>query len=238
MEQKHGIKGILFNFSGTLDTEGREWFDLIWQEYRDTHIPVSKSDYLCAHGYAEEQIVEKRLIKPGFNLYQMLHTKLSLQIKYLIDNGLLSDNGCTQKYPQQLAVLCYNIAIMYVRKNEKILERLAKRYRLGIVNQSYGNLPSMLVDFGLTPYFTDVIESSAVNLDKPDLKIFRLSVDALHLAPEETLCVSNSINNDLLPAKEIGCQTAWLNLRPVTAAAKRMYNYHITSLTDLNQLLS
>ena len=119
MEQKHGIKGILFNFSGTLDTEGREWFDLIWQEYRDIHIPVSKSDYLCAHGYAEEQIVEKRLIKPGFNLYQMLHTKLSLQIKYLIDNGLLSDNGCTQKYPQQLAVLCYNIAIMYVRKNEK-----------------------------------------------------------------------------------------------------------------------
>ena len=33
--------------------------------------------------------------------------------------GLLSYNGCSQKYPQQLAVLCYNIAIMYMQKNEK-----------------------------------------------------------------------------------------------------------------------
>lgn len=237
MEQKHDIKGILFNFSGTLDTEGCEWFDLIWRKYRDLGIPVSKSDYLCAHEYAESQIAEKRLIEPGFNLYQMLYTKLSLQIKYLIDKGLLSLNGCTQKYPQQLATLCYNMAIMHVRENEKTLEQLVKQYRLGIVAQSYGNLPAILVDFGLTSYFTDVIESSAVNLNKPDQEIFKLSVDALHLEPEETLCVSNSLNNDLLPAQGIGCQTAWLNRRPVPAS-KRVSNYHITSLTDLNLLLS
>ncbi|HJB72801.1 MULTISPECIES: HAD family hydrolase [unclassified Barnesiella] len=236
MEQTHDIKGILFNFSGTIDTEGCEWFDLIWRKYRETGIPVSKSDYLCAHEYAEAQISECNLIEPGFNLYQMLYIKLSLQIKYLIDKGLLSDNVCTRKYPQQLATLCYNRAIMHVRQNELILEQLVKQYRLGIVAQSYGNLPAMLVDFGLTPYFTDVIESSAVNLNKPDQAIFKLSVDALHIAPEETLCVSNSLNNDLLPAQGIGCQTAWLNLRPVPPA-KRVSNYHITSLTDLNALL-
>lgn len=237
MNQRHNIKGILFNFSGTLDTEGYEWFDLIWQKYRESDIPVSKSDYLRAHQYAEAQIAEKKLIEPGFNLYLTLYTKLALQIKYLIDKGLLSDNSCTHKYPQQLATLCYNRAIMHVHQNEKTLEQLVQQYRLGIVAQSYGNLPAILVDFGLTPYFTDVIESSAVNLDKPDQEIFRLSVDALHISPEETLCVSNSLNNDLLPAKGIGCQTAWLNKRPIPPA-KRISNYHITSLTDLNQLLS
>ncbi len=237
MEQKHDIKGILFNFSGTLDTEGCEWFDLIWRKYRDIAIPVSKRDYLCAHEYAETQITEKQLIEPGFNLYQTLLTKLSLQIKYLIDKGLISDNACTQKYPQQLAALCYNIAIMHVRENEKTLEQLVKQYRLGIVAQSYGNLPAMLVDFGLASYFTDVIESSAVHLDKPNQEIFKLSVDALHIAPEETLCVSNSLHNDLLPAQKIGCQTAWLNQRPVPVS-KRVSNYHISSLTDLNLLLS
>ena len=44
---------------------------------------------------------------------------------------------------------------MYVRQNEKTLENLVKQYRLGIVAQSYGNLPAVLVDFGLASYFTD-----------------------------------------------------------------------------------
>lgn len=237
MKPKHDIKGILFNFSGTIDTEGCEWFDLIWRKYRETGIPVSKSDYLHAHEYAETQIAEKGLIEPNFNSYQTLYTKLSLQIQYLTDKGLLSDNSCTHKYPQQLATLCYNRAIMHVRQNEQTLERLGARYRLGIVAQSYGNMPAVLVDYGLSPYFTDVIESSEVNLNKPDQALFRLSVDALHLAPEETLCVSNSLNNDLLPAQGIGCPTVWLSRRPVPPS-KRISNYRITSFNDLNELLS
>ena len=127
------------------------------------------------------------------------------------------------------------MAIMYVRQNEKTLENLVKQYRLGIVAQSYGNLPAVLVDFGLASYFTDVIESSMVNLSKPDKEIFRLSVNALHIEPEETLCVSNSLNSDLLPAKDIGCKTAWLCQRTVPQA-KRVSNYHIASLKELNNL--
>ncbi|AHF13950.1 hypothetical protein BARVI_11510 [Barnesiella viscericola DSM 18177] len=237
MEQIHDIKGILFNFSGTIDTGGCEWFDLIWQKYRETGIPVSKSDYLHAHEYAEAQIIENGLIESSFNSYQTLYTKLSLQIQYLINKGLLSDNGCTHKYPQQLATLCYNLAIMHVRQNEQIFEELAPRYRLGIVAQSYGNMTAVLGDFGLTSYFTDVIESSAVNLNKPDQALYRLSVEALHLSPAETLCVSNSLNNDLRPAQGIGCPTVWLSQRSVPPS-KRISNYHINSLTCLNELLS
>ncbi|HIY48757.1 MAG TPA: HAD family hydrolase [Candidatus Barnesiella excrementavium] len=237
MKPKHDIKGILFNFSGTIDTEGCEWFDLIWRKYRETGIPVSKSDYLHAHEYAEAQIAEKGLIEPHFNSYQTLYTKLSLQIRYLTDKGLLSDNSCTHKYPQQLATLCYNRAIMHVKQNEQTLEKLGARYRLGIVAQSYGNMPAVLVDYGLSPYFTDVIESSEVNLNKPDQELFRLSVDALHLAPEETLCVSNSLNNDLRPAQGIGCPTVWLNRRPVSST-RQISHYRISSLNELNELLS
>ena len=56
MEKRHDIKGILFNFSGTIDTEGSDWFDLIWKEYREIGIPITKSDYLAAHEFAEKEI--------------------------------------------------------------------------------------------------------------------------------------------------------------------------------------
>ena len=67
MEKRHDIKGILFNFSGTIDTEGSDWFDLIWKEYREIGIPITKSDYLAAHEFAEKEISEKGLIEPWFN---------------------------------------------------------------------------------------------------------------------------------------------------------------------------
>ena len=69
MEKRHDIKGILFNFSGTIDTEGSDWFDLIWKEYREIGIPITKSDYLAAHEFAEKEISEKGLIEPWFNFY-------------------------------------------------------------------------------------------------------------------------------------------------------------------------
>ena len=106
MEKRHDIKGILFNFSGTIDTEGSDWFDLIWKEYREIGIPITKSDYLAAHEFAEKEISEKGLIEPWFNFYFTLHTKLSLQIKNLISKRLLSDNRCTQKYGQKLTTIC------------------------------------------------------------------------------------------------------------------------------------
>ena len=141
MEKRHDIKGILFNFSGTIDTEGSDWFDLIWKEYREIGIPITKSDYLAAHEFAEKEISEKGLIEPWFNFYFTLHTKLSLQIKYLISKGLLSDNRCTQKYAQQLATICYNMAIMYVRQNEKTLENLHTKLGKTV---SFGNRRSII----------------------------------------------------------------------------------------------
>ena len=78
MEKRHDIKGILFNFSGTIDTEGSDWFDLIWKEYREIGIPITKSDYLAAHEFAEKEISEKGLtVFLKFCCDFLAHAKLS-----------------------------------------------------------------------------------------------------------------------------------------------------------------
>jgi putative hydrolase of the HAD superfamily len=45
---------------------------------------------------------------------------------------------------------------------------------------------------------------------KPDPKIYALGVEALGLKPEEVLVVGDSFSKDIVPAKSIGCKTAWL----------------------------
>ncbi|MGN1252333.1 MAG: HAD family hydrolase, partial [Muribaculaceae bacterium] len=67
-------------------------------------------------------------------------------------------------------------------------------------------------------YFKGVIESAVVGVRKPDPAIFMLGVVALGLKPEEVLVVGDSLRKDILPARSIGCHTAWIKGRGWDAA--------------------
>ena len=58
------------------------------------------------------------------------------------------------------------------------------RYRLVLVSNFYGNIQTILKDFGLLDFFDDIIESSVVGVRKPDPAIYRLGVDAMGFAAE------------------------------------------------------
>ena len=58
-----------------------------------------------------------------------------------------------------------------------------------------------------------VIESAVVGVRKPDPAIFMLGVVALGLEPRQVLVVGDSLRKDILPARSIGCHTAWIKGR-------------------------
>ena len=230
------IKGILFDYGGTIDTNGIDWFDLIWKNYQKMSVPINKANYLEAHRYAENEIKNQKLIKKGDNFYKVLLIKVCLQASYLIENGLISQNRTTEMLPQQLAAMCYNHAIMNIKENEKILETLFQKYKLAIISESYGNVLHTLIDFGVASYFTDIIESET-NENVRYNDIIRQGVSALHLQPEEILVISNSLQTDLVPASQLGCKTAWLTPKAVSVASKRQTDFKINTLKEINKIL-
>ena len=68
-----------------------------------------------------------------------------------------------------------------------VVKELAKRYRLVLVSNFYGNIQTILKDFGLLDFFDEIIESSVVGVRKPDPAIYRLGVDAMGFAAENVL---------------------------------------------------
>ena len=56
-----------------------------------------------------------------------------------------------------------------------------------------------------------------VGVRKPDPAIFALGVEALGLRPEEVLVIGDSYKKDILPARSLGCRTAWLKGKGWTA---------------------
>ena len=107
-----------------------------------------------------------------------------------------------------------------------------------LVSNFYGNIGAVLREYGINSYFRDVIESAVVGVRKPDPAIFRLGTDALGLPPDEVLVVGDSIGKDIVPARSIGCETAWIEGKPwffeKPVAAPGI---HIKKLSELTNLL-
>ena len=82
-----------------------------------------------------------------------------------------------------------------------------------LVTNFYGNMHTVLAEFGLDHLFKDVIESSVVGVRKPDPEIFRLGVKALGLEPQETVMIGDNYEKDIVPANSIGCHTILLSLQ-------------------------
>jgi len=79
-----------------------------------------------------------------------------------------------------------------------------------LVSNFYGNIGVVLDEFGLDGLFAQVVESAVVGVRKPDPAIFRIGVEALQMEPRQVVVVGDSLRKDIVPAKQIGCQTVWI----------------------------
>jgi HAD superfamily hydrolase (TIGR01509 family) len=76
--------------------------------------------------------------------------------------------------------------------------------RLGVVSNSDGRVDQALQAAGLREYFDVVVDSGLLGVEKPDPRIFQAALDALGVAPEETLYVGDLYEVDIVGAQAAG----------------------------------
>lgn len=210
MENLKGIKGIIFDYGGTIDSHGDHWSEVIWDGYRENNVPVTKEQFRECYVFAERELARTRHILPGHNFHDLLLIKMRIELGNLSGNNLLPATYDTENAAQAIALYCYDRARQSVEDARPTLELLYNRYPMVLVSNFYGNVETVLADFDLRKYFNSIIESAVVGVRKPDPKIFSLGVEALGLQPEKVLVVGDSYAKDIVPAESIGCKVAWL----------------------------
>ena len=203
------VKGIIFDYGGTLDSRGDHWSEVLWRGYVEAGAEVDKAAFRDAYVYAERELARTRHILPQHNFRDVLLIKVGIELEYLANAGNLRCGDSTA-LAQKIAGYGYDAARRCIEEARGVLETLYARYPLVLVSNFYGNIESVLADFGISRYFKTVIESAVVGVRKPDPRIFQLGVEALGLSPEEVLVVGDSYKKDILPAESIGCRVAWL----------------------------
>ena len=202
---KISVKGLIFDYGGTLDTNGVHWGEVIWQTYRVFNVPIPLDRFREAYIHVERTLGSQPVIQPDYTFKQTLALKLKLQFEAL---GL-SDWLLVSK----MAASCYQKTVYHVRRAIYVLDALKKRYQMALVSNFYGNLRVVVHEFGLTDYFLFVIESASVGIRKPDPAIFQLGIDALGLPPYEVAIIGDSYKNDIAPAIHLGCPAIWLKVK-------------------------
>ena len=101
-----------------------------------------------------------------------------------------------------------------------------------LVSNFYGNIETVLEDFGVRKYFKAIIESAVMGIRKPDPRIFEHGVKALGVLPDETLVIGDSYRKDIVPAESIGCQAIWIKGKGWTAEEDAVLHPNIIRKLD------
>jgi len=228
------IKGIIFDYGGTIDSRGVHWSEVIWSGYQACDVPVEKEIFRDAYVFAERELARTRHILPHHTFADLLLIKIRIELQWLVDNGHL-DSGSVERFAVPVAQYCYNAAKSAVNDARPVLDALYARFPMVLVSNFYGNVEAVLEDFGLRSYFRDIIESAVVGVRKPDPRIFGMGVEALGLKPSQVLVVGDSYKKDIVPAESIGCRVAWLKGKGWTPQEDAQM--HPSVISDLSALL-
>lgn len=199
------IKGIIFDYGGTLDTGGDHWSNVIREGWQKAGVIEDDALFKEAYIFGEQELEKTEHILPHHVFSDVLKIKMRIELGYLASHGHFPPDMVEEK-ADEIADYCYSVAKDYTQKAQPVLEELSKKYPLVLVSNFYGNIESVLKDFGLDKYFKKIVESAKVGIRKPDEAIFELGVKAIGLKPAEVLVVGDSMKNDILPAQKLGCQ--------------------------------
>lgn len=194
------VKGIIFDYGGTLDSRGDHWSHIILDAYRSAGLDIGIEDFKRAYIHGERALAVKGAVIPTDNFLDVMRKKVSAELSVA---GVAADSAAAE----HIARYCYDYARGCIDGVRPLLRELSERLPLVLVSNFYGNINSVLEDFGIRDCFRAVIESAAVGVRKPDPEIFRLGLEALGLEAPEVLVVGDSIDKDIIPARTLGCRT-------------------------------
>ena len=97
----------------------------------------------------------------------------------------------------------------------EVLERLKRRYRIGLISNSDGSVRRLLELLKLDDCFASFTDSHHCGFEKPDRRIFECALAELGTSPEESLYVGDIYSIDFVGAQAAGMSAMLIDVAGV-----------------------
>jgi putative hydrolase of the HAD superfamily len=188
------VSALLFDFGGTLDSDGVAWKDRFFHVWRKEVGGVARERFDAAFYAADDSLAGS--VAPELTLTETVER---------LARGLAFRLGEGEGDPAARAASRFSRESLETLSGRgKLLARLASRYRLGIVSNFYGNLAAACAEAGIERNFSVLVDSTDIGAGKPDAKIFQAALDRLRVRPDETVFIGDSMARDMAGARALG----------------------------------
>ncbi len=201
------IQAILFDFGGTLDSDGLDWFSRLYEA-----ILLQTGDF--PRGWFEK--AAQLAANDASNMPDtpsLLMDQMVLRLSECILARMMEDSSCNIPSwdPQKVAERFMEQASTYLRRNRTILEQLKSRYVLGCISNNWGNTAGWCEQFGLHKLFSTIVDSALEGAVKPDRSIFRTALNNLNLPAQACAYVGDRLDCDIAGSYNAGMTPIWIN---------------------------
>jgi HAD superfamily hydrolase (TIGR01549 family) len=208
------LKGLFFDLCGTLliygdmDSAWEEWLETCYECFKKSGLKLNLEEFqqACDGIFSKP---EPTLENDGLTVYERRIMRLCREMRH------------SMSVPQIQATAMATVSTwadrMYLDPDcLPVLEALRRHKRLAVIT-NFDHPPYIELAFqkhGLNPYFSEVIISSLVRLNKPDPEIFHLALRKTGLKASEVIHVGDSIDDDIKGAKAAGITPVFIQRDP------------------------
>ena len=191
---------ILFDFGGTLNSNGDHWGALFRQMltrlFPGHPVEVLEGAYIAS---------ERRLSAEGLE-HEGFDETLRRQIGYQFESLGAGDR---RDESMEEAARFYAEACSRMEEVRLLFADLVSAADVGIVSNFYGNIPAIVEEFRLGEYLSVVVDSALAGVRKPDPAIWLHAIEVAGGNAEHSIIVGDSWKNDIAPALAIGARAVW-----------------------------
>ena len=170
------IETVLFDFGGTLDSDGVAWKERFHALYRAEGLDLSAEAFAPAFYAADDALVGA--LAPTTGLEETVDTlAANLEAELARRGGERAERkSMTLAASASLRASCPKCPPPSPA-TALSSRRSSERYRLGVVSNFYGNLEAVCESSGLGPLFGVMADSQCVGAEKPEPAIFQAALD-------------------------------------------------------------
>lgn len=222
------IQAILFDFGGTLDSNGLHWRERAYRfiQGKFPHVTREKFDR------ADRDSVERFVASENGRKYNLRQTADA------IFTGIYEGLGLDSRIRDAFLHEFCGDAEESLHRNRRWLATLQTNYRLGVISNNFGNTKGWCDDYALSPLLEVIVDSTVIGVKKPEAGIFQAALSELGISVHEAIYVGDTYLDDMVGAKNAGMWTAWLvGDQPEQCSESSAADYRLSRLQDLERFL-
>ena len=227
------IKGIFFDFGDTLASTDPPFIIRIAMAMREAGLDITDREFVVKYVEADYKLYLKHKSNGGMtpNDYQKWFLPL-LYDSLPIDSDVGEFRGKVRAAMSRI-----EFSREALPGALDLLDDLKSRgYKLGVISNNDGYTVSKCEEVGIDGMFDFILDSTRLDMIKPDQRIFHHALKESGLSPDEVIHIGDMFGSDVMGANNAGLDAIWVNSRDVEAPGGGEVK-QVNKLSDIKSVL-